>query len=104
MDRKDIEVVLDNIDDHIKLVFKLDANDVSIDLESDNSEEIKYVFLNIIEEIKKNPINLKYSIGENFDESKNKLFKDAADEYIEQLQTEIDTLENDDNLVEIRNS
>ena len=103
MDKKDIGVILDNIEEHIKLIFKLDSGDVYIDLESDNSEEIKNVFLKIIEEIEKNPIKLNYSIGENFDESKDKLFKDSADEYIEQLQSEIDELENDSNLIEIRN-
>ena len=102
MDKKELKVVLDSVDDHIKLIFKLDNGNVSIDLESDNSDEIKNAFLEIIKEIENNPVNLNYTIGENFDESKNKLFKDAVDEYIEQLQKEIDDLESDSNLIEIR--
>jgi len=104
MDKKELNVVLDSVDEHIKLIFKIDSGDVSIDLESDNSDEIKNVFLEIIKEIENAPIKLNYTIGENFDESKNKLFKDAVDEYIEQLQKEIDELENDSNLIEIRES
>ena len=103
MDKKDIEVVLDSIDEHVMLIFKLESGNVYIDLESDNSDEIKNAFLKIIQEIENNPIKLNYSVGENFDESKDKLFKDSTDEYIEQLQSEIDELENDPNLIEIRN-
>ena len=104
MDKKELKVVLDSVNDHIKLIFKLGSGEVSIDLESDNSDEIKSAFLEIIKEIENNPVKLNYTIGENFDESKNKLFKDAVDEYIEQLQKEIDELENDQNLKEIRES
>lgn len=104
MDEKELKVVLDSVNDHIKLIFKPDNGEVSIDLESDNSDEIKSAFLEIIKEIENNPVKLNYTIGENFDESKNKLFKDAVDEYIEQLQKEIDELENDQNLKEIRES
>lgn len=102
MDKKELKVVLDSIDDHVKLIFKMDSGDASIDLESDNSDEIKNVFLEIIKEIEKNPVKLNYTIGENFDESTNKLFKDAVDEYIEQLEKEIEELEKDSNLIEIR--
>lgn len=104
MDKKELKVVLDSVNDHIKLIFKLGSGEVSIDLESDNSDEIKSAFLEIIKEIENNPVKLNYTIGEKFDESKNKLFKDAVDEYIEQLQKEIDELENDQNLKEIRES
>ena len=33
MDKKDIEVVLDSIDEHVMLIFKLESGNVYIDLE-----------------------------------------------------------------------
>lgn len=102
MEIKNIDVVLDNIEESIKLTFKLSAGEVNLNLESDNSDEIKDVFLCLIKEIEKNPITLNLVIGENFDESQNKLFKDAAEEYINQLKTEIANLETDENLKGIR--
>ncbi len=102
MENKIVNVVLDNIDDSIKLVFKLSVGDAELNLESDNSEEIKIVFLKLIKEIEINPIDLNLIIGDNFNESENKLFKDAAEEFIVQLKSEISNLETDENLIEIR--
>ena len=102
MENKIVDVVLDNIDDYIKLVFKLSVGDAKLNLESDNSDEIKMVFLKLIKEIEINPIDLNLIIGDNFNESENKLFKDAAEEFIIQLKSEISNLETDENLIEIR--
>lgn len=102
MENKIVNVVLDNIDDSIKLVFKLSVGAAELNLESDNSEEIKIVFLKLIKEIEINPIDLNLIIGDNFNESENKLFKDAAEEFIVQLKSEISNLETDENLIEIR--
>lgn len=102
MENKIVNVVLDNIDDSIKLVFKLSVGDTELNLESDNSDEIKMVFLKLIKEIEINPIDLNLIIGDNFNESENKLFKDAAEEFIVQLKSEISNLETDENLIEIR--
>ena len=102
MENKIVNVVLDNIDDSIKLVFKLRVGNAELNLESDNSEEIKMVFLKLIKEIEINPIDLNLIIGDNFNESENKLFKDAAEEFIVQLKSEISNLETDENLIEIR--
>ena len=102
MENKIVNVVLDNMDDSIKLVFKLSVGDAELNLESDNSEEIKIVFLKLIKEIEINPIDLNLIIGDNFNESENKLFKDAAEEFIVQLKSEISNLETDENLIEIR--
>lgn len=60
------------------------------------------VFLNLIKEIEINPIDLNLVIGNNFNESENKLFKDAVEEFINQLKSEINSLESDDNLIKIR--
>lgn len=102
MENKIVNVILDNIDDSIKLVFKLSVGNAELNLESDNSEEIKMVFLKLIKEIEINPIDLNLIIGDNFNESENKLFKDAAEEFIVQLKSEISNLETDENLIEIR--
>ena len=66
MENKIVNVVLDNIDDSIKLVFKLSVGDAELNLESDNSDEIKMVFLKLIKEIEINPIDLNLIIGDNF--------------------------------------
>ena len=102
MENKIVNVVLDNINDSIKLIFKLSVGDAELNLESDNSDEIKTVFLKLIKEIEINPIDLKLIIGDNFNESENKLFKDAVEEFIVQLKSEIINLETDENLIEIR--
>ena len=44
MENKIVNVVLDNIDDSIKLVFKLSVGDAELNLESDNSDEIISTF------------------------------------------------------------
>ncbi len=102
MEIKKIDVILDCVDEKVKLIFKLSSGDSVLNLESDNSEEIKVMFLNLIKEIEINPIELNLVIGENFNESENKLFKDTVEEFMEQLKTEIINLELDENLIKIR--
>ena len=104
METKKILVILDTIENKNVLIFKLTNGDSIIDLESDDSEEIKKTFLKIIKEIEINPIELELIKGKNFDASKSKLFYDASKEYIEQLEVEINELEKDENLQEIRNN
>lgn len=102
MEIKKIDVILDCVDEKVKLIFKLSSGDSVLNLESDNSEEIKVMFLNLIKEIEINPIKLNLVIGENFNESENKLFKDTVEEFMEQLKTEVINLELDENLIKIR--
>lgn len=102
MEIKKIDVILDCVDEKVKLIFKLSSGDSVLNLESDNSEEIKVMFLNLIKEIEINPIELNLVIGENFNESENKLFKDTVEEFMEQLKTEVINLELDENLIKIR--
>ena len=97
-----IEVVLDFVDEVNQLIFKLRNGERKLNLESDNSDEIKKVFLAIIEELEQNEFQLEFKTGENFDESKNKLFWDASKEYIDKLNAEIIELEDDAILKEIR--
>lgn len=104
MENKTIKVILDNIGQKNLLVFKLPNGDVNVNLESDDSDSIKKVFLKIIEEIEKNPVNLELKIGDNFEMSESKLFYDASKEYIDKLNEEIQKLELDENLIDIRNN
>lgn len=97
-----IEVVLDFVDEVNQLIFKLRNGERKLNLESDDSDEIKKVFLAIIEELEQNEFQLEFKTGENFDESKNKLFLDASKEYIDKLNEEITELEDDAILKEIR--
>lgn len=97
-----VEVVLDFVDEVNQLIFKLHNGEKKLNLESDNSDEIKKIFLAIIEELEQRKIQLEFKIGESFDESKNKLFLDASKEYIEKLNEEISELEEDEILKEIR--
>lgn len=99
---KKIEIYLDCIDEKNNLIFKLTNGDFNLNLETDDSDEIKELFLALIQEIELNPIELELKVGENFNESENKLFLDASKEYINKLQDEIKELENDENLIEIR--
>ena len=71
-------------------------------METDDSDEIKSLFLSLIQEIELNPIELELKTGKNFNESENKLFLDVSKEYIDKLEEEINELENDENLKEIR--
>ncbi len=97
-----IDVCLDNIDGKNQLIFNLTNGKTFLDLESDDSDSIKKVFLELLKEIEKNPIELNLITGEKFDESNNKLFLDASKEYINKLNEEIKTLETDDDLAYIR--
>lgn len=97
-----LDVVLDFVDEVNQLIFKLHNGEKKLNLESDDSDEIKKIFLAIIEELEQRKIQLEFKIGENFDESKNKLFLDASKEYIDRLNAEIAELEEDEILKEIR--
>lgn len=99
---KKIEVYLDSVEGKNQLIFKLTKGDAILNLETDDSDEIKELFLSLIQEIELNPIELELKTGENFNESENKLFLDASKEYINKLEEEISELENDENLKEIR--
>ncbi len=103
METKRIEVVLCEQDEKNCLVFKNGNDTACIDLESDDSEQIKNAFLMLIREIEKNPVELKFICDENYDSKKNGLFYDAAKEYFMTLKNEISDFENEEILQEIRN-
>lgn len=67
-------------------------------LESDDSNEVKKLFLEFAKQIRKNPLK----IDEEFDMNSNRLFYDASVEYVNQLNKELEILEIDEDLIEIR--
>ena len=71
-------------------------------LESDDSNEVKKLFLEFAKQIKKNPLKIELKVDEEFDMNSNRLFYDASVEYVNQLNKELEILEIDEDLIEIR--
>ena len=89
--------------DNEQIVIRININDnYDLNLQSNNSEEIKKVFLELSKQIRIKPIKIELNIDDSIDEKKDNLFIETADEYIKQLNDEILELENDDDLKIIR--
>lgn len=71
-------------------------------LESDDSNEVKKLFLEFAKQIRKNPLKIELKVDEGFDMNSNRLFYDASVEYVNQLNKELEILEIDEDLIEIR--
>lgn len=71
-------------------------------LESDDSNEVKKLFLELAKQIRKNPLKIELKVDEEFDMNSNRLFYDASVEYVNQLNKELEILEIDEDLIEIR--
>ena len=71
-------------------------------LESDGSNEVKKLFLEFAKQIRKNPLKIELKVDEEFDMNSNRLFYDASVEYVNQLNKELEILEIDEDLIEIR--
>lgn len=71
-------------------------------LESDDSNEVKKLFLEFAKQIRKNPLKIELKVDEEFDINSNRLFYDASVEYVNQLNKELEILEIDEDLIEIR--
>lgn len=71
-------------------------------LESDDSNEVKKLFLEFAKQIRKNPLKIELKVDEEFDMNSNRLFYDASVEYVNQLNKELEILEIDEDLIEIR--
>ena len=89
--------------DNEQIVIRFNINDnYDLNLQSNNSEEIKKVFLELSKQIRIKPIKIELNIDDSIDEKKDNIFIETADEYIKQLNDEILELENDDDLKIIR--
>lgn len=71
-------------------------------IESDDSNEVKKLFLEFAKQIRKNPLKIELKVDEEFDMNSNRLFYDASVEYVNQLNKELEILEIDEDLIEIR--
>ena len=71
-------------------------------LESDDSNEVKKLFLEFAIKRRKNPLKIELKVDEEFDMNSNRLFYDASVEYVNQLNKELEILEIDEDLIEIR--
>ena len=104
MNKKEISVILTkNKDNNIILNFNFNSGKLELNLESNNSEEIKSVFMKLAKELRELPLDLNYSIDDKkIDKKEDGLFIDAAEEYINQLKEELLTIENDSDLKILR--
>lgn len=95
--------LIKNDSEQIVIRFNIENNNYDLNLQSNNSEEIKKIFLELSKIIRISPIKIELKIDDSIDEKKDNLFIEASDEYIKQLNDEILELENDDDLKTIRN-
>lgn len=104
MNKKEISVILTkNKDNNIILNFNFNSGKLELNLESNNSEEIKSVFMKLAKELRESPLDVNYSIDDKkIDKKEDGLFIDAAEEYINQLKEELLTIENDSDLKILR--
>lgn len=103
MHDKTINVCLTKIDEKNMLVFKFDDEELEINLESNDTNAIKKVFCRMAKELCENDIQLNYSVDDkSIDKTKDGLFIDASEEYIERLKSEIANLKEDEHLKTIR--
>lgn len=104
MNNKEINVILTkNINENIILLFSFERGNMELNLESNNSEEIKQVFVTLASELRQSPVSLNYTIDvQRINSKDDELFIDAANEYIVQLKNELLLIENDSDLKKIR--
>ena len=90
------------LDDMVNLCFTIDSEKTNLNLENDDSNEVKELFLKLAKQIRKTPLKIELEVDKDFDMNSNRLFYDASEEYIKQLNKELETLETDEDLIEIR--
>lgn len=83
---KEIDVMIDEIDDKAFMVFNFEEP-IKIDLTSDDQENIKMMFYNILREF----INDQEIIFK-FNKEKEDLYSEVAEKYIKHLNTELKSL------------
>lgn len=94
--------LIKNESNEIVIRFYIDEKQYDLNLQSNNSEEIKKVFLQLSKQIRLEPIKIDMKIDKSIDEKSDNLFIEASNEYIKQLNDEMLELENDDDLKIIR--
>lgn len=103
MEKKIIDAkLMKNKDNEIIIRFEMVENSYELNLQSDNSEEIKNVFLQLANLIRYSPIEINFSVNPSIEEKSNGLFIETATEYIKQLNDELKEIEKDKDLKTIR--
>ena len=101
--KKEIRALLTkNSENEIVIRFYFEDIEKDLNLQSNNSEEIKKVFLELSKQLRLNPLEIKLEIDKKIDEKNDGLFIETSLEYINQLNDEMLILENDDDLKTIR--
>ncbi len=100
-----MEIIIANlcqIEGVVNISFVIDSKTINLNLESDDSNEVKKLLLKFAKQIRKNPLKIELKVDEEFDMNSNRLFYDASVEYVNQLNKELEILEIDEDLIEIR--
>jgi len=100
-----MEIIIANlcqIEGVVNISFVIDSKTINLNLESDDSNEVKKLFSEFAKQIRKNPLKIELKVDEEFDMNSNRLFYDASVEYVNQLNKELEILESDEDLMEIR--
>ena len=97
-----IKAILCMVDEKVNLLFEVDSEKIYLDLESDDSNQIKQLFLALAKKIRNNPLQIQLEVDNSFEMNSNKLFYDTSVEYVDQLNKELKELETDSDLINIR--
>lgn len=101
MSNKEIEVRLEFTDGKYIMEFELN-NPISIDLYSDDSEQLKSLFISLMKELIDADISLKYFEDNSIANGDNQLVREIAKEYVDQLDHDLKMLSNNENLKAVR--
>ncbi len=103
MEKKIIEVSLENSDEMVcNLKFKFADKVIDVNLYDDNMEQLQVLFVKVMKELIDFDITFEFN-KELYKDYKNKLALDVCDDYIKQLNIDIEELLNSNNLKAVRN-
>ena len=94
--------LIKNSNNEIVIRFYFENTEEDLNLQSNNSAEIKKVFLELSKQLRLSPIEINLEIDKSIDDNSDGLFMEAATEYIKQLNAEMLEIENDEDLKIIR--
>ena len=76
-----MEIIIANlcqIEGVVNISFVIDSKTINLNLESDDSNEVKKLLLKFAKQIRKNPLKIELKVDEEFDMNSNRLFYDAS--------------------------
>lgn len=92
MEMKNIDIILENKNGKQILSTELNEEKFLIDLESDGEEELKKLYLAIIEELFKNKLKFKLNYDSTYKEFR---YIEVSEAYVDCLNEEIDNIFNE---------